>query len=275
MHLFEMAIKVGGHMKLTTKLFSVLAVLGFVSACNNKADSGDNLKAKPQTKPTVIDVLSGKSNVQVLEIKYKELKANCNLAAVKSTKGQFQESAAVTPPPNQPPITDNPPVVTPVINPTPDSVSYDIKAQAEVDKQLEEFVQTSLTTAIDDQKLKLDISISPVSFEEYMTLDINQKKYLLKYTPVLSYMYNYQLTRGDMISGENGTGRIYEEIESRKKVITTKIGEDSYDFILTCKLNREINNENPNLAFEFESQWANIDCNAPKNDEEKSICTAH
>lgn len=260
-------------MKLSTKLFSVIAVIGFVSACNKKDDSG-NLKAKLQTKPSVIDVLSGKSNTQVLDIKYKELKADCNLAAVKSTNGQLQESAAITPPPDQPPISGNPPPVIPVVNPTPDSVVYDIKAQSEIDKELKEFAQTSLTTVIDDQTLKLDVSISPVTFEEYMTLDINQKKYLLKYTPVLSYMYHYQLTRGDMITGENGTGRIYEKIESGKKVVSTKIGDDTYDFVIKCTLNREINNENPNLAFEFESQWVNIDCNAPKNDEEKSICRA-
>ncbi|MBY0554690.1 hypothetical protein K2P97_09185 [bacterium] len=260
-------------MKLSTKLFSVIAAIAFVSACNNKGDADSNLKAKPQTKPSVIDVLNGKSHIQVLDIKYKALKADCKLAAIKSTKGQLHESAGVTPPPDQPPLTGNPPTVVPVENPTPDSLIYDLKAQATIDKELKEFIKSSLTTSIDEQTLKVDISISPVMFEEYLTLDINQKKYLLKHTPVLSYMYNYQLKRGDMLSTENGTGRIYEKIEAGKKVVSTKIGDDAYDFVLTCKSSREINNDNPDLAFEFESQWANIDCQSPKNDEEKAICS--
>jgi hypothetical protein len=260
-------------MKTSTKLFSTVIVLSLLSACSKKSDNDLNAFAKPDSKPQVIDYLKGKVSSQVLKIKYKSLKADCALETVKSIKGQsIEESAGITPPADQPPITDNPLIPVPVENPTVGSLTYDLKAQAKVDQDLKEKIKTTLLINIDNQTLKVDVVIQPILFQEYLSLDINKKKYLMKYTPVLSYAYYYELIRGDLSTLDKGDGKIYEKVESTNKIVTTRIGEDSYDFVLKCALNREINPENPDMAAEFESQWVDINCQAPKNEEEVSVC---
>ncbi|MEQ1722746.1 MAG: hypothetical protein ABL930_06190, partial [Pseudobdellovibrio sp.] len=244
-----------------------------VSSCSKKTDNDINAFAKPGSKPQVIDYLRGKTSSQVLKIKYKALKAACTLETVKSVKGQAnEESAGITPPADQPPISNNPPVPVSVENPTPESVTYDLKAQAQIDQDLKEQVKTDLTINIDNQTLKVDFVVKPISFQEYLSLDLNKKKYLMKYTPVLSYTYIFELIRGDLSTVGGGDGKIYEKVDSSNKIVTTRIGDDSYDFVLNCVLNREINPENPDMAAEFESQWVDINCQAPKNEEEVSVC---
>jgi hypothetical protein len=260
-------------MKISTKFFSALIVLSLLSACSNKSDNDTNAFAKPVSKPQVIDYLRGKTGYQVLKIKYKSLKAACTLEVVKSVKGQLiEESAGITPPADQPPISNNPPLAVPVTNPTPESVSYDLKAQAEIDQDLKKQVKTSLTLNIDNQTLNLNVVVMPLSFQEYLNLDLNNKKYLMKYTPILAYKYDYELIRGDNLTQGSGDAKIYEKIESRNKFLTNRVSQDNYDFVLNCSLNREINTENTDMAAEFESQWADINCKDPKNEEEVSVC---
>jgi hypothetical protein len=260
-------------MKTSTKLFSTLILLSLFSACSNKSDNDINAFAKPDSKPQVIDYLRGKTSSQVLTIKYKALKASCTLQAVKSVKAQIiEESAGFTPPADQPPISNNPPPPVPVVNPTPESVTYDLKAQAEIDQDLKEKINTKLTLNVDNQTLEVKVLVMPLSFQEYLNLDFNNKKYLMKYTPILAYKYDYELIRGNISTQGSGDGKIYEKIESRNKFLTNRVGQDNYEFVLNCSLNREINTENPDMAAEFESQWVDINCQEPKNEEEVSVC---
>jgi hypothetical protein len=260
-------------MKTSIKLFSAVVVLSLVSACSNNTASDSKAFATPDSKPQVVDYLKGKASSQVLNIKYKALKAACALEAFKSVNAQAnQESAGVTPPANQPPITNNPPTLVSVEKPTPYSFTYNLKAQAQIDQDLKEQIRTSLNINIDNQKLKVDVVVKPISFQEYLSLDLNKKKYLMKYTPVLSYTYNFELIREDSTMQALGDGKIYEKIDNSKKILTTTLGNESYDFVLNCVLNREINSDNPDMAAEFESQWVEINCQAPKSEEEVSIC---
>lgn len=250
------------------KLILAISLAAVLTSCSKDGDSNFQSRTKLDAKPQVKDVLKGKSKAEILKMKYKNLSAGCTLETQKITKGQFfLESSGNSPAP--PPVTDNP-----VSNPNDNALTYDLKLQQLVDRELIKDVNSKITTSKDGQTLNIDITFKPIIFQEALNIDFNKKKYILKHSPVLSYVADYQLLRADpsIIVGKT-QGKIYEKIADQKnEVIAIEIGTDKYNFILDCRLERAINPENVSLAAEFDNQWIEIDCLAPKNDEERAVC---
>ena len=255
-------------MKKFLNLLIVLAMTAVFSSCSKQSDAGLITEPKFDAKPQVKDVLHGKSNAEVLTAKYKELKATCSLNAVKTTKGQFSAmTTGITPAP--PPVPENP-----ISNPTENSFSYDLKLQQIVDKELSEDVTSKLSITKDGQILQVNIKLKGIKFAESLNVDNNNKKYIMKHSPVLSYLLDYKLVHDPTaaIVGKS-EGHIYEKIADQKNAfVTLEIGPDQYNFVLECQLKPQINPENPELAAEFENQWAEVDCHDPKNDAEREVC---
>lgn len=234
---------------------SVLILLFVFSSCNKSGSSNSSDKIRPDQKPQVIDVLKGKSKSQVLDIKYKELKAVCSLKSEKAVRGEavffHENNIELMAPPADP--------VNPISNPTASSVIYDLKLQQVADSQLSNEVKAKLSTSIEDKTLKLGMTFKPVQFLESVDLSINQRRYIMKHSPSMSYAVTYELdNEGSLIQG-NTEATIYEKIEGQKNTfLKMKIGINIYYFSLECNLERAINNSDPDLAAEFESQWTAI-----------------
>lgn len=248
--------------------FAAILTFALVSvSCSKEKDSNFQSRIKFDAKPQVKDVLKGKSNSEVLKMKYKELALNCILITEKITRGQMlfdSASSSTTPPPPADAVT----------NPKENSIIYDLKLQQLVDRELTKEVTGKLTTAKDGQILNLNMTLRPVSFQEALNVEVNKKKYLMKHSPVISYSLQYSLIHTDTstIVGK-AHGRIFEKIEGQKsEIIAIEIGNDKYNFVLDCGLQRTINPENAAQAIEFENQWTEVDCHAPKNDEERAVC---
>lgn len=247
-------------------LIAMLSVAAFAS-CSKDKDSNFQSKIKFEAKPQVKDVLKGKSKTEILKMKYKSLTTSCTLETQKITKGQsFLESSGNTPVP--------PPSENPISNPNENSVVFDLKLQQLVDRELTKDVTTKISSAKDGQTLNVDFTFKPVAFIETLNVDLNKKKYILKHTPVVTYLIEYQLLHADSstIVGK-AQGKIFEKIAGQQsEVIAIEIGIDKYSFVLDCDIQRTINPENAALAAEFDNQWTEIDCQAPKNDEERAVC---
>lgn len=243
------------------KFIFVLIVSTVFSSCAKDDTLSLQTKSKDDSKPQVMDVLSGKSNAEVLKMKYKELKATCTLNAIKTTKGQLSRySSGITPTP--PSDSENP-----ISNPSENTLTYDLKLQQLTDQELAKDVKTTLSITKDGYTLNVDITFKPVVFQDSVNLNANKKRYIMKHTPILSYQADHQLLHAnDATIVGTTTGRIYEKIEGQKNVII----KNSFD--LECNLARIINSENVENAAEFENQWTALDCNAPKNTTEKTIC---
>lgn len=236
-------------------------------SCSKEKDSNFQSRIKFDAKPQVKDVLKGKSKAEVLKTKYKSLALNCNLNSEKITKGQLEFETSST-------STTPPPPAEPVTNPRENSINYDLKLQQLVDRELSKEVTGLLTAAKDGQVLNVKLTFRPISFQEALNVDINKKKYLMKHTPVISYLLEYSLLHADTstIIGK-AQGKIYEKIDGQKtEIIAIEIGIDKYKFVLDCGIERTINPENDVLAVEFENQWTEVDCLAPKNDDERAVC---
>lgn len=241
-------------MKIIIELLKLSSIVLILTACSQNGDTGSQEKAKFDNKPSVIDVLKGKTKAEVLKIKYKDLRAMCNLKTEKITRGQklnyTSELISETANPTQP-----------ISNPEVNVVVYDLKLQQEVDKDLTEEVKAELTTSVDGKSLKLEINFKPVEILETLNVRRNGKKYIMKHTPVLSYDATYELPQSDgssVVAGAKDT--IYEKIENQQNAVTAiKVGLDRYNFILDCTLSRIINDENKDLATDFESQWTVLD----------------
>lgn len=246
---------------------AVLTCALVLVSCSKEKDSNFQSRIKFDAKPQVKDVLKGKSNSEVLKMKYKDLVLNCNLITEKITRGQllFDTASDSTTPPAP---------ADPVTNPKENSITYDLKLQQLVDRELSKEVTGKLTTAKDGQVLNVGMTFRPLSFQEALNVDVNKKKYLMKHSPVIAYMLHYSLLHTDTstIVGK-AQGRIFEKIDGQKtEIIAIEIGNDKYNFVLDCGLQRTINQENPAQAAEFENQWTEVDCHAPKNDEERAVC---
>lgn len=254
------------------KIFLVLFGVAAVLSCAKNNDSNFP-RIKLDSKPQISDVLKNKTNSEVLKIKYKSLSAICSLEAIKILRGEYSVNSTNPEPPNdQEPIGHNPPAA--IENPTANTFIYNLKAQAQVDQNLTQNVSVKLEASVDTQNLKLDLVIKPVVFDELINLEYEQHKFIMKHSPVLSYVYNYELAHGDLRTVEKGEGKIFEKLSTNLTVLKSKIGEDNYEFVLKCRLDREINPLDKDLAFEFESQWAEVNCSTPKNNEEKTLCGA-
>lgn len=236
-------------------------------SCSKEKDSNFQSRIKFDAKPQVQDVLRGKSSSEVLKMKYKELALNCNLITEKITRGQLLfDTASVSTTPAPP--------ANAVTNPKEYSIVYDLKLQQLVDRELTKEVTGKLTTAQDGQVLNVGMTFRPVSFQEALNVEVNKKKYLMKHSPVISYMLHYSLIHTDTstIVGK-AQGRIFEKIDGQKSdIVAIEIGNDKYNFVLDCGLQRTLNPENAAQAVEFENQWTEVDCHAPKNDEERAVC---
>ena len=243
-------------MQYPKNLFFALTATVLFSSCGQESDTSGLNKIKLENKTQVKDVLQGKSKAEILHLKYKELKASCNLITQKMLPPQMSESAEA-----------------PVENPTQSSFTYDLKLQQIVDQDLTQEVKTTLISSLDKITLKVNLTFKPLFFQEALNLEINQTKYAMKHTPVLSYTAVYKILRERSSTFGTTEAKIYEKIDSqRNTIVDDRVGEESYKFSLDCKLDRIINTANRDLAAEFESQWVIIDCKAPQNDIQKSIC---
>ncbi len=244
----------------------ILFVLAIVS-CSKSKDGNFESRIKFDAKPQVKDILQGKSKAEVLKMKYKALLVNCTVEAQKITKFEDTFQTLSTSP--EPPAPDNP-----VSNPKKNTVVYDIKLQQLVDRELTKDVVVNLTSTKDNQELNLELTFKPLSFQEALNIDMNKKKYIMKHTPVMTYQGNFQLLHSDSstIVGKI-QGKIFEKIHPQEsELIAVEIGHDKYVFMMSCSLDPSINPENATLAAEFNNQWTEIDCLAPKNELERAVC---
>lgn len=236
------------------------------TSCAKEGSPDLQAKIKNDPKPQVMDVLKGKSKAEILKMKYQILKATCALNTAKTTKGNFYaDSAQITPPP---PVTPE----NPISNPSENILVYDLKLQQLVDSELTKDVKSKLSASKEGRVLDVDITFKAVTFQDSLNIDSNKKRYFMKHTPVLSYLAEYKLSHADVNVG-TVEGKIYEKIEGQKNtMIAFDIDPDRYHFVLECGLERTINTSNPAHAEEFENQWVEVDCSAPKNNAEKTLC---
>lgn len=255
-------------MKICTNLIMMVALATIFTSCAKEGSPDLQAKIKNDPKPQVMDVLKGKPKAEILKMKYQLLKATCALNTVKTTKGSFYaDSSGITP---LPPVAPE----NPISNPSENILVYDLKLQQLVDSELTKDVKSKLSVTKDGRNLDVDITIKAVTFQDSLNIANNQKRYFMKHTPVLSYLAEYRLSHADqaVIVGSS-EGKIYEKIEGQKNtMISIEIDPDRYNFALECSLERTINASNPAHAAEFENQWVEVDCQAPKNEAEKTLC---
>lgn len=255
-------------MKISANLIMMVATVAIYTSCAKEGSPDLQAKIKNDPKPQVMDVLKGKSKAEILKMKYQILKATCALNTAKTTKGNFYaDSAQITPPP---PVTPE----NPISNPSENILVYDLKLQQLVDSELTKDVKTKLSASKEGYTLDVDITLKAVTFQDSLNIVNNQKRYFMKHTPVLSYLAEYKLSHAnDAAIVGRAEGKIYEKIEGQKNtMIAFEIGPDRYYFVLECGLERTLSTSNPAYADEFENQWVEVDCHAPKNDAEKTLC---
>lgn len=237
------------------RIFLILFGFILVSSCS-KDEGGKTPNPDANNKPQVKDILKDKSKPEVLKVKYKELKAICQFKAVKAVRNQVVEETMGV----DAEALVATPVADPVVNPSKNSVSYDVKAQQLIDNTLSKTVTTKLAIDIENKNAIADITFMPITFLETLDLPMNGKRYIMKHTPRLMYNVHYDIEydRDQLITGQKDA-LIYENISDQRNLLTQiKIGLNTYDFSIECNLQRKINDENRDLASEFESQWVEI-----------------
>lgn len=266
-------------MNMALILATALVVMAFFSSCANEGGPSLPLSTKPGGRPQVQDILKGKSKAEVLKIKYQKLTASCALNAVKESRGQnpiyFTDMSAGLTPPETPP--EAPPAIqNPISYPSENRVIYNLKQQQIIDADLSKKISdVKISATLDGKSLKVNITFEPIAFMEQVNLNINKKRYIMKHTPVLWYSASYELLQDGLSTFGRVEGRVYEKIENQKNSITAvRLGADGdrYSFILECVIDPVINVENKDMVAEFESQWAIVDCQSPKNNAEKTVC---
>lgn len=246
-------------MKNTLRFILVFAMAGLWSSCDKKKPSVTALK-KPS--PQVKDILRGKTKAEILEMKYGGekgvLKAVCTLNThkIQSASG---DSTAIGPASSPKP----PGFVPPVQYPAENSVVFDVRSQAEVDHDLTQDVEATLSHAFESQVLSLEMKIKPVVFDN-LSVSLENVKYILKYSPVLSYTYSLEVLSGDTSGRFEGEGKVYERVLTHSRLAETQVGADRYAHDLNCITNTAINDRNEEFSREFESQWRCINCAGPQ-----------
>lgn len=252
-------------MKTSLNLILVLGFATTMSSCMKQGESGLQLKAKFDSKPQIVDVLKGKTNSEVLSIKYTEVSANCQMSVRKESHITVAESLArVTAVVESTSPTPEPPVgPQPIFNSSESDFVYNIVAQAKVDPTLAQEVSTTLKISKNvqnDQNVTAEIKIAPAVFADLVNLDLGGSKYIMKHTPVLSYTYNYDIVQGEMKMKGSGVGAINEKVRTEKSFATYTNGNFSYNLVLSCELQTALNTSVPENQKEFESQWSCVGC---------------
>lgn len=239
-----------------------LSVAVFLTSCAYENDPGLQPKPKPSPKPAVNDVLKGKSSAEVLNLKYKNLKASCELTFVTVPAAQVtaaSEDAGVVPP------------TAPVTN-DKNKTTYDLKAQLAVDPKLEKNVEALMVEAQGSTELSLKLDIKPVLFIEGLNLKKDKLVYVMKYTPSLTFEYTYSEQNADGRSSVKGTGSLNENIPSEQILKSVENADKSVvNHVLKCELKSEVNVDNKDVA----DQWLKIDCAAKPEPGKEAEHAAH
>jgi hypothetical protein len=235
---------------------TLIALLFIFSSCNNTKKATSDTRAKLDSLPQVVELLKNKNKSQILKLKYQELKASCSLEMVDVSGVPSSELLLANNPVVSEPNTPND-VIT---HPTENVMTFDIKAQALKDNDLTQSITTELKIQSDLISMNVKMKIKPVEFSELINLELNNKKYIMKYTPVLNYTLNYELMHDEAnISGQINNLKIYEKIKNQNSpILTFKNADKTSHFILFCTLNRVINPINIDYQIEFEGQWAEL-----------------
>lgn len=239
-------------------LFSAIILTG--SGCTKKTQPSAMVR---KSSPQVTDVLKNKTVPQILELKYGgekgAVKALCTLDSHKTQVPAPTPSSVETNPPIKPPG-----FIPPIQYPAENSVVFDLHSQQEVDKDLKKSVEILLSYEKDNQVLNLKLDVAPLSFEPQLALDIGNTKYIMKYTPTLTYAYSLEVVSGETSSQIEGEGKIYEKVLFHQTVGETQVDQNRYQYELSCILNTALNEANEELTREFEEHWRCINCAGPQ-----------
>lgn len=240
-------------------VFAGAALLLF--SCSNSS-RGLQARAKPESKPEIVDVLEGRSNADVLKIKYGApsglLRLTCTLDSqktIKTTSSVFGPmSSGVTP---EPPGMPHEPVMQ---NPSEDKVIFNLNSQLEEDPDLKKSYQTILRSRYAGRDIKLELNFLPVTFEEQINLQVDSSRYVMKHTPVVSYRYRYEINWQGSADRGLGEGKVYEKIDALHVIGVSPVDQDQYAHRLKCQLESRLNTDNAANRSEFATQWTCIGC---------------
>lgn len=201
-------------------------------------------RSEPQSKTQIVDVLKDLPTADVLDIKYGGesgfIRLDCQLTGAPQRRvGLF----------NSRPIKINPLPGSPVQQPAPHYLIYDLNLQRQIDPQLAEEVSVELVDEL--QTAQLHLEFKPLYFSELLNIQYESARYILKYTPVLEYSLDYQtLDGGTPVRGRH-QGRIFERVDH-----LVSLGRHR----LACRMETSLNNANSRYYEEFQQHWSCVGC---------------
>ena len=255
-------------MNRSLSLILTLSIAALLTSCAYENDPGLQPKPKPSPKPAVNDVLKGKSSAEVLNLKYKNLKASCELTLVTVPPTPAQDVVDTLPAPQDSSVT---PPAAPITN-DKNKTAYDLKAQLAVDPRLEKSVEAVMVEAQGATELTLKLNVKPVLFIEGLNLKKDKLVYVMKYTPALTFEYTYTEQNTDTRSSVKGTGSLNENIISEQVLKSVENADKSIvNHVLKCELKSEVNTDNKDV----EGQWLKIDCGSKPEPGKEAEHAAH
>ena len=245
-------------------IFIASAVI-VLSSCSPKSGSSIRAQNKSNPNPQVTDLLKGKSTVEKLNMKYGgengEIKATCALTSEKVSQQQAPqphaevESASSIKPPG---------FIPPIQYPEQDVVVFDLRSQAEVDKDLSQSVEVFLEHEQNEHLVKAKITFEPLKIEEGVTVNVGRAKYVMKHSPVLTYQFSLEVQGQTVPAATAEKIQVYEKVLGKNLLAQTQIGQEQFKHFLSCTLDTVVNDTNEELAREFQAQWRCVDCAGPQ-----------
>jgi hypothetical protein len=230
--------------------------------------------------PQVQDQLKGKSNSEILNLKYDTLAMTCILSAeyksvdqhvasqetdvksfgANSIEWNLASNLSQTNTIAQDKMTDPPP--SPVTNNNEMTV-FDLKAQLAADPNLvDEQLNAKMVLNEEERDTSLELRIKPVIFFESLNLKNGSSVYLMKHSPSLKMSYSFTLRRDDRNSTTipgNFNEPLYEGIPFRQIITSETVAGKIKNFIINCELKGTYKTGEVNYA----DQWLKIDCSKP------------
>ena len=256
-----------------------ICCLFFLSSCakdTGRARSQNQDKVNPQVQ----DPLKGKSNSEILNMKYDSLAMTCVLSAEFNSENQvvashvlgaesletnsielnlasnLSQASAIA----QDKMTDPPP--SPVTNNNEKTV-FDLKAQLAADPTLkDEQLNAKMVLNDEERDTSLELRIKPVIFFESLNLKNGSSVYLMKHSPSLKMSYSFTLRRDDRNSTTipgNFNEALYEGIPFRQIITSETVAGKLKNFIVNCELKGTFKTGGVN----YSDQWLKIDCSKP------------
>ena len=226
----------------------------FVSSCAYEPDRNRPARdgiANPQVK----DVLKGKTNAEIINLKYDSLAMTCSLISEFETADEMSEFKMSEPPQSNPPS-------SPVTNDREKTV-FDVKAQLAVDPTLKE-EQKNAKMELDEgnRKLSAALRIKPVMFIESLNMKHDSSVYIMKHSPALTLAYSFTVAIDDRNSTTfEGLFKdpVHEGVPFKNLITTETLDGKKRSYFVICDFKGGIKKDNGNFA----DQWLRIDCSKP------------